>query len=276
MWRFRSLALVVVIGGLFGSFAATATFGAGARHARYGQPTRHEQVYVIAPQPDPVRSTSPAGCPVHGAPIGCGHGAGCTCVPNARWFGYFPTLWRPWPCEPRPDKALPQAIGSELIPTPAGVEQLPLPVEEIETPAAKPPGDMQEPDASGLPAAPFHPQTSPQEPASPVEPRTPTMAPVPSPLPGQTLPAIPEKPAPGLPPMDLRAPAPFPPPALPPGPLEKTPDPRPLRAPTDSGQKSPTRTHIVPEPELPGVQVQLVAPANSGWKAARRLGASPQ
>ena len=78
------------------------------------------------------------------------------CVPNAANFGYFPTVWRPWPTEARPDQKFPQSIGREMIPAPPGEKPEPLeriPVEELQ-PAAQP----QSPDAGmtieGVPAEP--------------------------------------------------------------------------------------------------------------------------
>lgn len=54
---------------------------------------------------------------------------GCICIPNQRYFGHFPTLWRAWPDEPRPDKHFPKGHGLERIPTPRGIEPVPLPRE---------------------------------------------------------------------------------------------------------------------------------------------------
>lgn len=272
MLRLRSVALVVAIGGLFGTSAAATALAGGSRYARYAHPAGHERIDVPATPRAMLRPVPAAGCPLHGSPIACRHGAGCQCVPNARWFGYFPTLWRVWPCEPRPDKALPQAAGSEVVPTPAGMEQLALPVEEVEPSVITPPGETPEPVAPDLPGAPSPPQPSLHEPASPAEPGAPIVPKEPSWLPDPMPLKVPEKPMqPGLPPIDLRAPAPFPPPSPQPSPLEKIPDPDRSRAPADnSGQRLSIPTHIVPEPEPAAVQVQLVAPTNSGWTPARR------
>jgi len=64
---------------------------------------------------------------------------GCQCLPNARAFGYFPTRWREWPGEPRPDKTFPQSISAEPVPTPPGRETLPPPKEVIAPEPVGPP-----------------------------------------------------------------------------------------------------------------------------------------
>lgn len=47
------------------------------------------------------------------------------CTPNVKGFGYFPTRWREWPECPRPDKVMPQAIGAQVLPTPAPEPMVP-------------------------------------------------------------------------------------------------------------------------------------------------------
>lgn len=74
---------------------------------------------------------------------GCGC---CSCIPNARCFGYFPTKWRAWPCEP-PTLA---PMGAIRTPLPAAAEPVPPPPPE---PQAVPPqldenGTMSSPTAS--------------------------------------------------------------------------------------------------------------------------------
>ncbi len=49
---------------------------------------------------------------------------GCICVPNVYGYGYFHAQWRRWPGEQRPDINLPQAVGAEILRTPAGERQL--------------------------------------------------------------------------------------------------------------------------------------------------------
>ena len=71
----------------------------------------------------------------------------CACVPNAREYGYFRTLWRQWPDESRPNQDFPQSIGLEQIPVPPTRAPLPLSapaqVPQITPPSSKgtlPPG----------------------------------------------------------------------------------------------------------------------------------------
>lgn len=54
------------------------------------------------------------------------------CIPNAGNYGYFPTIWRPWPTERRPDQTFPQSIGREVLPTPMGEVPEPLPRIKVE------------------------------------------------------------------------------------------------------------------------------------------------
>ena len=49
------------------------------------------------------------------------------CVPNVGGFGYFPTTWRQWPGESRLEQTNPRSVGVEVLPTPEGQEQVPLP-----------------------------------------------------------------------------------------------------------------------------------------------------
>ncbi len=79
-------------------------------------------------------------------------GAG-TCVPNARHFGYFPRKWREWRDESRADKKFPQSISAEVLPTPKGTEELPLP-KESEVPEAPPRGTGPPEGGLSLPAEP--------------------------------------------------------------------------------------------------------------------------
>lgn len=76
----------------------------------------------------------------------------CVCIPNARDFGYFRTVWREWPAELRPDTTFPGPVGVEVIPTPEGQRQLPPPETPGEGPGVEPflPG--------GLPGIPDGPQ----------------------------------------------------------------------------------------------------------------------
>jgi len=124
---------------------------------------------------------------------------GYRCTPNVCGFGYFDTSWREWPCERRPDKTMPGAIGREAVPPPPGGYQPAIPRAAI---PLEPPSP-----------APLEPRSpTPLEPRPPrnVEPSSPTdgMIPVPEGL----LPKPPE----ARPPAPLTEPAtPIPvPPAL--------------------------------------------------------------
>lgn len=64
---------------------------------------------------------------------------GCpTCQANVQFFGHYPTRWRPWPGETRPDIHFPQSIGAEPIKRPAGETPPVLPHEKLEPIIPKP------------------------------------------------------------------------------------------------------------------------------------------
>jgi YHS domain-containing protein len=162
---------------------------------------------------------------------------GCRCLPNARAYGYFPTRWREWPGEPRPDKVFPQVIGRELLPTPAGTEALPPPKEVIKPEAATPPP----------------PPTPPQGAPEGVLPRGKELPPVQQPL--QPAPVNPNAPLPGLP-LEPETPLPQNPSMqapLPGLPLEGTP-PMPAAPPVQPGLPS-----LSPQPESP-FQMEPLSP----------------
>lgn len=247
MVRFRSAAGIAAIVGLVGLSGLGWAREAKARYAQYAIPA-DGPVHTAAPPPGAVAMHAASmPCPLHGVPMGCGQGAGCTCVPNARWFGYFPTLWRVWPCEPRPDKAFPQAIGSEPLPTPPGAERVPLPVEKPRPPEANTPQDQgyREPVAPSPPVPPSSREPEPPAPNAPApgmpgEAKTPT---------NQRLPGLPPEPAmdgsgiPGLPP---QPPAPFP--------LDSAPPESGARAGRNTSRTSPGNFHSharIAEPESP-------------------------
>ncbi len=123
----------------------------------------------------------------------------CPCgTPNVANFGYFPTTWREWPCEDRPEITNPRAVGAEVLRTPEGREQLPLP--QGTTPP-QPPSTEPKGGAQPMPGAAIPP---PQAPGTPLTPPTgpkserPSMPPSEGGLPG--LPVEPDSsPSPGLP-----------------------------------------------------------------------------
>ncbi len=53
--------------------------------------------------------------------------SGQCCRPNARNWGYYECQWRQWPCDQRPERRFPGAVGNEVIPAPTGQPQAPLP-----------------------------------------------------------------------------------------------------------------------------------------------------
>lgn len=134
---------------------------------------------------------------------------GCQCIPNAKAFGYFPTRWREWPGELRPDKAFPQVIGRELVPTPPGAVVPPPPKEVIlpetlvaPSPVPMPPlshgGIMQPEMGTALPQNVPTPAPDAPMPAMPLEPAVP----LPQTPPEQgVLPAIPLEPPETMPPL---------------------------------------------------------------------------
>jgi len=87
---------------------------------------------------------------------GFSYHSGCYCVPNVANYGHFPTLWRQWPGEPRPDQTFPQAVGREPIPVPRPHEAAPPPV-----PRARPRPDRK---AEPLPSEPRIEEATPPQP----------------------------------------------------------------------------------------------------------------
>ena len=134
---------------------------------------------------------------------GPGHAAApcCPCIPNAVNYGYFPTSWRQWPGQTRPDIAFPGSIGKEVLPTPQGSEQVPAPA-PTEAPGGKgkPSGTITIPFQLGpggglmLPGPQPKPEGNiPGLPSQPEQPSEPGQAPS-TPLPGGGLPGLPSEP----------------------------------------------------------------------------------
>jgi hypothetical protein len=141
-------------------------------------------------------------------PMPCPRACPAPCVPNVQNFGYFPTGWRQWPCEVRPEIVNPRSVGADVLPTPAGQKPVPLPptgapakprattppgailppaneTPSTPTPPAKTP-EGQNPTApqGGLPGLPVEPEPSanpgsilPPEETKPKDPATPNNAP---------------------------------------------------------------------------------------------------
>ncbi len=88
------------------------------------------------------------GQPSAPCPQSCPNG----CVPNVRGFGYFETHWRTWPGEKRPEQTNPRSIGLEVLPTPAGQEQVPLPRATMPPPGSPTPqGEQPLPEGTIVP-----------------------------------------------------------------------------------------------------------------------------
>lgn len=111
------------------------------------------------------------------------------CVPNVAGFGYFRTTWRQWPGEERLEQTNPKAIGAQVIPTPAGQEQLPLPPATVR-PQPQPQPPQPTPEGGTLPpSGNAIPETILPEP--PAEPKTGIL---PTPSSDGTLPGLPVEP----------------------------------------------------------------------------------
>ena len=133
------------------------------------------------------------------------------CPPGVGTYGYFPTTWRSWPCEERPEITNPRSVGAERLATPQGQEQLPLPQPQptpLPQQPSAPRGGMPTPGA----AVPEPQARAPVTP--PAAPKTEKPA---TPLPEGGLPGLPVEPdqsqVPGLPkagatpPLDLNPPS---------------------------------------------------------------------
>jgi hypothetical protein len=209
--RHPAAAYLGLVASLVAVLAARGVEGANPSHAR--PKTYATSVHRPAGNPVVVHHASPRPVvsdpyPVYQTPMPCGHGGGCACAANAQYYGYFPTIWRVWPNEPRPDKAFPQAIGAEPVPRPQGTLPPRLPVEEVQEPqdtlppqeeippgpTAAPPPEPAEPSPSDQPpqAAPpaQEPLPAPEE-AMPETPAQPTLSlPATPPAAGSTAPTL--------------------------------------------------------------------------------------
>jgi hypothetical protein len=61
------------------------------------------------------------------------------CVPNYRYFGFFPTQWRRWPDGPGLEEINPRAVNSEVLTTPEGRGERLLPKAVPLSPQQQPP-----------------------------------------------------------------------------------------------------------------------------------------
>lgn len=99
-----------------------------------------------------VGGAAPGGMGVSHTPVGATATipcyGGCHCVPNVRCFGYFPTLWRVWPCEPAPPAPV------YAIPTPVPAAPKPMPAAPEPVPAAPEPAPSLPPEPQAVPPVP--------------------------------------------------------------------------------------------------------------------------
>lgn len=127
------------------------------------------------------------------------------CQVNPYFYGHYPTRWRPWPEESRPDIHFPQSLGAEPVKRPIGEPRPELPKETLEPVIPRP----QEPISQPAQAEPLSPQPPaiPEPEASPatIPPTVPPAAIPPIIPPAGTAPAMP-----GLPSSTQTAPLPGP------------------------------------------------------------------
>jgi len=180
--------------------------------------------------------------------------------PGVGAYGYFPTTWRSWPCEERPEVTNPRSVGAEHLPTPSGQEQVPLPQA---TPLTQPgpsalrggtqpapgtavpepqPGGHAAPEMPGLPGGP----TVPEGPATPgIQglPGGPVTPPVEPKSEKKSATPLPEGGLPGLP----VEPGPLPTPGSPKS--SATPPALDLNPPTQPSQTTPKAAEAIPSQE---------------------------
>ena len=102
-------------------------------------------------------------CLAESSAVGAGPGSpSCSskgrCAPNAVGYGYFTTVWRPWPGPGTAGKVVAPMVGAEIIPSPAGKEEVPPPKAtplpnkpKLETPLQQPMGEQLPPLQNELP-----------------------------------------------------------------------------------------------------------------------------
>lgn len=127
------------------------------------------------------------------------------CQVNPYFYGHYPTRWRPWPEESRPDIHFPQSLGAEPVKRPIGEPRPELPKETLEPVIPRPQEPISQPaQAEPLPPQPPaipEPETSPAT----IPPMVPPAAIPPVIPPAGTAPATPR-----LPPSTQTAPLPGP------------------------------------------------------------------
>lgn len=199
-----------------------------------------------------------------------------TCQANVQFFGHYPTHWRPWPGESRPDIYFPQSIGAEPTRRPAG-ETLPeLPKETLQPVVPRPRQALPEPlPAETMPESEpgaYPPPSTPMPPATPGVDTAPPHPVPPAELPPQSSPANPA-PATSLPPASVPQPQGEPsglPTPMPPMPIPSQPVPPAGPSPNNLPASNPGTTGAV----RPG----LVAPTSvfAGHPSVPGIAVAPQ
>jgi YHS domain-containing protein len=193
-----------------------------------------------------------------------------TCQANVQFFGHYPTRWRPWPGESRPDIHFPQSIGAEPTKRPAG-ETLPeLPKETLQPVVPRPrqalpeplPGEMMPESQPGVypPPSPPMPPVTPGIESSPPQPvpsaALPPQSSVTSPPPAGALPpaAVPQ---PQGEPSSLPSP-------MPPTPIPAQPVPPVGPSPSQPPENNPGTTGAI-QPRLESPALGLADPPSVPW-----------
>jgi YHS domain-containing protein len=193
---------------------------------------------------------------------------GNSCTPRVSTFGHHPTQWRSWPGERRPDRAFPQSIGLEAIPTPepGPIPELPRqkispqkpslpPLPKLPTELPLTPPEEQSPTPPGAAQPPSLPSEKPFR----IEERSPLEGIQPKPL--EPIPLEPMPPGPAKPGVQMPLPLePSPKPASPtPLPLEATPKPgSPTPVPLEPTSPPASQPPVPKEPmQKPATQLPL-------------------
>lgn len=177
-----------------------------------------------------------------------------TCQANVQFFGHYPTRWRPWPGESRPDIHFPQSIGAEPTKRPAGESIPELPKEILQPVVPRPQQFLPEPSPAEAMPEPRPGAFSP--PSAPMPPVTPGLD---TTVPSQTKPSS-ELPPPQSAPMNL-------PPAT--G-LPSAPVPQPQGEPSDLPSPMPPMPES-PQPVPPAAPTPNILPGgNPGTTGAVR------
>ncbi|HPU07076.1 MAG: hypothetical protein WBH86_16495 [Thermogutta sp.] len=200
-----------------------------------------------------------------------------TCQANVQFFGHYPTRWRPWPGESRPDIHFPQSIGAEPTKRPAGESRPELPKETLQPiiptprrpfPEPSPADTMPEPQGEAYPppSAPMPPAVPSLNTATPPSPPPVPPAEAPPQMPPTSVPpatSLPLSPSPQPQPETGNLPGLMPstpPPAQPMPPAGAAPNPMPAGSPGTSGV-------IISGPQLSGMPYSGQSVSSSTYSA---------